>query len=142
MSAAALVRMAGEIGIVLTNVPLIYTVAAWLQKNMFNRILHRSGAAALPNSSGEAISRFRGDPEQIYIFPLWLNDVVGSIAYSTIALVIMLGIAPKITLVACIPVVFVVLLTTAMTRYIAHYRRSNRLYRLNLWRRPGHQGCQ
>jgi len=126
MSAAALVRMAGELGIVLTNVPLMYTVAAWLQKNMFNRILHRPGAAALPNSSGEAISRFRGDPEQIYIFPLWLNDVVGSIVYSTIALVIMLGIAPKITLVACIPVVFVVLLTTAMTRYIAHYRRLSR----------------
>lgn len=126
MAASALVRIGGELGIVLTNVPMMYNIAAWLQKNMFNRILHRPGAAALPNSSGEAISRFRGDPEQVYIFPLWINDVIGSIVYSIIALVIMLGIAPKITLVACIPVVFVVLLTTAMTRHISHYRRLSR----------------
>ena len=126
MAASALVRMGSELGLVLTNVPMMYNVAAWLQKNMFNRILHRPGAAALPNSSGEAISRFRGDPEQVYAFPLWINDVIGSIVYSAIALVIMLGIAPKITLVACIPVLFVVLLTTAMTRYIAHYRRLSR----------------
>lgn len=126
MAASALVRIGGELGIVLTNVPMMYNIAAWLQKNMFNRILHRPGAAALPNSSGEAISRFRGDPEQVYIFPLWINDVIGSVVYSIIALVIMLGIAPKITLVACIPVVFVVLLTTAMTRHISHYRRLSR----------------
>ena len=126
MAASALVRIGGELGIVLTNVPMMYNIAAWLQKNMFNRILHRPGAAALPNSSGEAISRFRGDPEQVYIFPLWINDVIGSVVYSSIALVIMLGIAPKITLVACIPVVFVVLLTTAMTRHISHYRRLSR----------------
>ena len=39
------------------------TTAALLRRNMFERILQRPGAKALPASPGEAISRFRNDVE-------------------------------------------------------------------------------
>jgi ATP-binding cassette subfamily B protein len=40
-------------------------MAALLRRNLFARILQRPGARALPGSTGEAISRFRGDAESI-----------------------------------------------------------------------------
>jgi len=125
-AASGLVRIIGNFGIVYSNVPFMYTVSSWLQRNMFRRILQRPGASALPNSSGEAISRFRGDVDQIISFPLWINDLIGSLVYSAIALFIMIGIDPYITGVACVPVVLVVLITNALSRRIAEYRRRSR----------------
>ncbi|MFT5086075.1 MAG: hypothetical protein ACI906_002730 [Candidatus Latescibacterota bacterium] len=58
-AASGMVRIVGNFGIVYSNVPFMYTVASWLQRNIFRRIRQRPGASALPNSSGEAISRFR-----------------------------------------------------------------------------------
>ncbi len=124
-AAAGLVRIVGNIAIVLSSVPFFVTIASWLERNMFQRILERPGASALPNSSGEAISRFRGDVDQIIFFPLWINDFIGSLAYSVVALTIMIGIDPYITGIACVPVVLVVVLTSALSRRIADYRRRS-----------------
>ncbi len=125
-AASGLVRIFGNFGIVYSNVPFMYTVASWLQRNMFRRILQRPGASALPNSSGEAISRFRGDVDQITFFPLWINDLIGGIAYSAVALFVMVRIDPYITGVACVPMVLVVLITNTLSRRIAEFRRRSR----------------
>ena len=42
-----------------------YSIAALLRNNLFSHILKRPGARAVPNSPGEAVSRFRGDVDEI-----------------------------------------------------------------------------
>lgn len=124
--ASSLGRMGGSLGIVLSNVPYRYGAAALLQSNMLAQIFKRPGASALPESSGQAVSRFRGDAHTLCGFPLGLNDLIGSLAHSVVAITIMIYIDARITLYALGPVVLVVFLVNAATRRIENYRRASR----------------
>ena len=42
-----------------------YSIAALLRNNLFSHILKRPGARAVPDSPGEAVSRFRGDVDEV-----------------------------------------------------------------------------
>jgi ATP-binding cassette, subfamily B, bacterial len=124
--AIGLGRIVGHLGTVLTNIPFMYSVAALLQKNMLWRVLSMPGAAALPDAPGEAISRFRGDVDEIRSFSLWFNDLLASVVCGVVAVVVMFSINAGIALYAMIPMVAVVFLANAATRRIAHYRRTSR----------------
>ena len=45
-----------------------WSVAALLRNNLFRIILRRPGAQAVPDSPGEAVSRFRGDIDEIAFY--------------------------------------------------------------------------
>lgn len=113
-------------GLIRTNVPFFVHSMTLLRKNLLRHILHRPGARALPDSPGEAISRFRGDVFEIPLFALWLNDVQGMLVFSAIALLIMLSINVQITLVALLPFVVVGFIANAATSQIEKYRRASR----------------
>ena len=87
-----------------TLMPLNFSVAALLQKNMLAHILGRPGAVALPDSPGEAISRFRGDVGGLHGFPIVFSNVSRAMLSSALALTIMLTINWHITLFAFLPI--------------------------------------
>jgi ATP-binding cassette subfamily B protein len=123
---------ASEVGRFVGTFGLISTVPFWvhtmtlLRKNLLKNILKRPGAAALPDSPGEAISRFRGDVFEIPLFALWLNDIQGLLFFSAIALFVMLRINASITLLALLPFVVVFFIANAATNRIEQYRRASR----------------
>jgi ATP-binding cassette subfamily B protein len=124
--ASELGRLLGLFGLISTNVPFFVHTMTLLRKNLLENILKRPGAAALPDSPGEAISRFRGDVFEIPLFALWLNDIQGMLSFSAIALIVMVSISPYITLVALLPFVFVGFIAGAATSRVERYRRASR----------------
>jgi ATP-binding cassette subfamily B protein len=65
---------------------------------------------------------------EISLFALWINDILGMLSFSIIALVIMFSINPIITLVALVPFIFVGMIANASTKRIETYRRASRRY--------------
>jgi ATP-binding cassette subfamily B protein len=124
--AAELGSILGIYGLITTNVPFFVHTMTLLRKNLLKHILRRPGASALPDSPGEAISRFRGDVFEIPLFALWLNDISGLLAFSIIALIIMLRISPTITVLALLPFIVVGIIAGASTQRIDEYRRASR----------------
>ncbi len=116
----------GIYGLVTTSVPFFIHTMTMLRVNLFSNILKRPGAAALPDSPGEAISRFRGDVFEIPLFSLWLNDLLGLSVFSIIALIIMWSISPQITKLVLIPFLVVGLIANLTSSRIEKYRRASR----------------
>src|SRR4029453_10699828 len=75
---SSLGRIAFLVGCQLTNIPFMISTASLMQKNMFQRILQLPAARALPDSPGEAISRFRDDADGITEAMITLNDFIAS----------------------------------------------------------------
>ncbi len=119
-------RLLGVLGLIRTNVPFFVHCLALLRRNMLRHILKRPGATALPDSPGEATSRFRGDAFEIPLYSLWLNDLIGLMVFAVIALVVMYRINAQITLIAIIPFIFVGVVANAACTKVEHYRRESR----------------
>ncbi|MCL4506365.1 MAG: ABC transporter ATP-binding protein/permease [Chloroflexi bacterium] len=113
-------------GLIRSNVPFFVHTMTLLRKNLLKYILKRPGAKALPDSPGEATSRFGGDVFEIPLFALWLNDIQGSLFFGVVAVVIMLSINATIALIAIIPFIFVGFIAAAATNRIEMYRRASR----------------
>lgn len=126
MFAAEMGSNLGIYGLMVTNVPFFMNSMTLLRKNLLKHILRRPGASALPDSPGEAISRFGGDVFEIPLFALWLNDIMGSLAFSIIALIVMVQISPTITGLAMLPFIVVGIIAGASTKQIDEYRRASR----------------
>ena len=124
--AAELGRVLGIFGAFKTNIPFFGATLTLLRKNLLKHILKRPGASALPDSPGEAISRFRGDVFEIPLFALWLNDLQGILAFSIVAFIVMMRINRDITLLAMVPFFFVGIIAAASTNRIDQYRRASR----------------
>lgn len=120
------VRLAGIYGLFRTNVPFFVYCMSLLRRNMLNHILRRPGASALPDSPGEAISRFRGDVFELPLFALWLNDIMGLIIFSAIALTVMARINATIAALSVLPFIVVGVVAWATTSRIERYRRESR----------------
>ena len=103
-----------------------YTFTALLRRNLFERILQRPGARALPDSPGEAISRFRDDIDEIGQFIIWPLDVLGRSIFAIIAIAILLRINASITLLVFIPLMAVVVAVHIAGSRIQMYRKASR----------------
>jgi ATP-binding cassette subfamily B protein len=113
-------------GFVYADVPFFADITTLLRKNLLRHILNRPGATALPESPGEAISRFRGDVVEIPLVAIWINDTVTGLLVVVIAVVIMLSINVPITLLALVPFAIVGFISNAASRRIERYRRASR----------------
>ena len=103
-----------------------YTVTALLRRNMFDTILRRPGAQAVPESPGEAVSRFRDDAEEVAWFMSEMLIVLGFGFFAIVALIVMLRINTSITLVVFIPLVIVILIANFANNKITEYRQASR----------------
>jgi ATP-binding cassette subfamily B protein len=112
------------LGINVTMIPFHTHATTLLRKNLFQHIL--THPAALPDSPGEAISRFRGDAIEIPRFATWLCHVLAMLLSGGFALAIMLRINPTITLLAATPLMLISALASLAVKRIEKYRRASR----------------
>ncbi len=103
-----------------------HTVGALLRKNMLEHVLRRPAARALPDSPGEAASRFGGDVDEVMEALLWVSEMTAAVVFAIVAIAIMLRIQPYITLVVFVPLIGVVAIANAASRRIERYRQANR----------------
>jgi ATP-binding cassette subfamily B protein len=103
-----------------------YTVTALLRVNMFDTILSRPGAKAVPESPGEAVSRFRDDAAEVAWFMSEMLIVFGFGFFAVVALIVMLRINVTITLVVFIPLVIIILVANFANNKITEYRQASR----------------
>jgi ATP-binding cassette subfamily B protein len=103
-----------------------FSSGAVMRKNMFEHILNRPGARALPGSTGEAISRFRGDVDEVGDFTAWFLFILGQGLFAIFAVIIMVGINPKITLFVFLPLVVIVVIANSTMSRVQKYREDIR----------------
>lgn len=98
-----------------------------LRINMLREILRQPGAAALPNSPGEAVSRFTGDVREVTRFAVdRLVDVWGFLALPVIGLSVMFSINARVTWVIIIPLAVVIVVINLMRQRMERYRDERR----------------
>jgi ABC-type multidrug transport system fused ATPase/permease subunit len=103
-------------------ITLWYVYKTLMRKNMFEWLVAGTGARILPDSPGEAVSRFRDDVDEFLLhLDTWV-DLIGELVFSVIALVIMFRINPQMTLVACVPLVVVAVVVNCLTLPIRNFR--------------------
>ncbi len=124
--ATALARVTIVFGDVAAYFNFRYSIAALLRKNLFEHILERPGARAVPGSPGDAISRFRGDVDEIAFFLAESLILLGFGLFAIIALVVMVRINLLITLVVFLPLTLVVIAANLGMQGVHKYRESKR----------------
>ena len=100
---------------------------ALLRRNIFANILKRPGADHLPIASGDLLNRLSGDVMELSDWPSWLPFMAGHAVFAIVAVVVMLTINWRITLVAVVPMlamVFIMQVTWARVLRYGHARRD------------------
>ena len=103
-----------------------FTVGTLLGRNVLERILNRPAAQAIPSSPGEAISVLRDDVDTVEEAVSWLTDQIGRVLYAVIALLVMLRIDARLTLLVVLLLVGVIAVPRAMSNRIERQRRASR----------------
>jgi ATP-binding cassette subfamily B protein len=109
-----------------TNIPFMMEVGGLLRTNLLERIMQRPGAQALPQSSGEAISRFRDDVEEIVGSFMWFNDLLAFATFAVVGIAVMISINAFITLAVFGPLVVVVALANLVGQRVTANRKASR----------------
>lgn len=126
LGATAIARVAAIFADVVVYFTFQYTLAALLRKNLFEHILKRPGARAVPGSPGEAISRFRGDVDEISNFMAESLILLGFGFFALVAVVVMMNINARITLIVFFPLSIVVLVANLTVRNNEKYYQAQR----------------
>jgi ATP-binding cassette, subfamily B, bacterial len=119
-------KVLGAWGFVYADVPLFSETAVNLRRNLLKHILRRPGAAPLPDSPGEAVSRFRNDVIEIPMFVIWSNDVLVGVGIIIASISMMVSISPLITLLALIPLIVAGVVANLASKRIEKYRSASR----------------
>jgi ATP-binding cassette subfamily B protein len=113
-------------GFYYADVPIFSEMNTLLRRNLLSHILKRPGASQLPDSAGEAVSRFKTDVDQIPLFVIIVNDIMVGLAIIAVSVVLMTRISPSVTFMALVPLVIVGIVANIATGRIEHYRRASR----------------
>ena len=119
-------RVIASYGFYYADVPIFADMNTLLRKNLLRYILKRPGASQLPDSPGEAVSRFKKDVDEIPLFVILINDVMVGLVIIAVAIILMTQISPSVTVMALIPLVIVGIVANLATSRIEHYRRTSR----------------
>ena len=119
-------RILGTYGFYYADVPIFADLSTLLRKNLLRYILRRPGAAPLPDSPGEAVSRFRNDVLEIPLFVLWFNDILTGLLIILVSIILLMRISLSITLLALVPLLVVGVIANLAAGRIEQYRRASR----------------
>ncbi len=119
-------RIIASYGFYYADVPIFADMSTLLRRNLLKHILRRPGASQLPDSAGEAVSRFKTDVNEIPLFVILINDIMVGLIIITVAIILMTQISPSVTVMALIPLVIVGIVANIATGRIEHYRRTSR----------------
>lgn len=97
-----------------------------IRRNLLDWLMNARGSRRLPDSPGEAVTRFRDDVDDVMALIESLVDAGGLLLFALVAVIIMALINPLVTAVITVPLVGMVLLTRALTPKIRQFRRRSR----------------
>ncbi len=121
--ARSVVKLGEQMGVSLNR----FTLGALLRRNMLDGVLRQPGARALPESPGEALSRFRDDAATVADFAAFTAYAPSAVLFVVAAFAVMLRIDAAITLLVFLPLVLVVALIGRASARIEAYRRRGRV---------------
>jgi ATP-binding cassette subfamily B protein len=124
MASAGVAQIVHGLGCAVFENGTIRASGALVQRNVFERILQLPAARAVPQSPGEAVSRFRDDTAVIGKYIAWMADPIGQVLLTVIAVAILVRINPFLTAAVFLPVVLVLGLIEIGTARIQRYRRA------------------
>ena len=117
-------------GLILTDMYLFFrwtfSTAATMRKNLLEHILSMPGARSLPSSTGEAISRFREDAEEVGNFTVWALFLLANGLFGLVALFTMARINLRVTIFVFLPLGLVVVVGNLARSRVQKYREANR----------------
>jgi ATP-binding cassette subfamily B protein len=119
-------RLLSTYGFYWADVPIFADMGTLLRKNLLQHILKRPGASQLPDSPGEAVSRFKGDVNELPLFVILINDVMVGVIVIGVSIWLMTQISPSVTVMALVPLIIVGIIANLATGRIEHYRRASR----------------
>lgn len=126
VTAAGVGQAAIFAGGVVTWFAYYFGMQALLRRNMFSWVMRGPGAHRLPDSSGEAMSRFRDDVDEVGRAFENVVDIWGIGLYVVGVVVILLRINPLVTVITLAPFVAVLVATNLIGGLLARLRRANR----------------
>ncbi len=126
LAGLALARVVGITGGIWMNATFLMMASGRVRRNLFQSVLSRPGADALPGSPGEAISRFGGDVRELEWATEWFVDLPGITGATIFSLAVMASIDPVITAVVFAPMLAVFFGITALRTQILAYRAAAR----------------
>jgi ATP-binding cassette subfamily B protein len=104
------------------DVNFSFRASSLLRHNLLERVYELPGGQAIDDSPGENISRFREDVEHTSEALSFSVDVIGSFVFAVIAMTILLGIDPLMTLIVFAPLVVVIAIAERAGSRIRRYR--------------------
>ena len=134
---------------------ITFSIFAWkfnllnsilLRKNMIKGVFAQPGADSLEKSPSEAISRFRGDVQEVVWFTSLLGDITAFMVFAVAAFFIMYNVSSLITIIIFLPFILIVTLINKSRTKLAKYRDASRSASGRVTRRefqfhPIDQGC-
>ena len=103
-----------------------FMIGALLQRNVLAHLMNMSGGRNLPASSGEAVTRFRGDASSVGGFLIVSKFIAAELVFAAVAVFIMIRISPLITLVAFVPLILVLTVFIVARALISRTRKRSR----------------
>ena len=103
-----------------------FMIGALLQRNVLAHLMNMSGGRNLPASSGEAVTRFRGDASSVGGFLIASTFIASEFVFAAVAVFIMIRISPLITLVAFVPLILVLTVFIVARALISRTRKRSR----------------
>ncbi len=103
-----------------------FSTAATMRKNLLEHILSMPGARSLPSSTGEAISRFREDAEEVGNYTVWALFLLATGTFGVVALFTMARINLRVTAFAFLPMLLVVAVANMTRLRVQQYREASR----------------
>lgn len=97
-----------------------------IRRNVFEKLLSRTGAQALPCSPGELINRFSTDTATFTETISFTNAVLGAAIQALVSVIIMVTINPLMTLAVFVPLMASSVLMNLMSARIQKYHRESR----------------
>ena len=105
---------------------LMHLITSLLQKNMLASLYRRPGAESLPDSAGEAISRFRGDAQEAANFVWSTHNFFANILVGALALVLLMSVDAMVTSIVFLPLLIVVMAAHVAQARVKRYREAAR----------------
>ena len=119
-------RLIGDFVFVFTMWIFVIMSRVLLRKNMLAGIFKKPGAVALPDSPGEAISRFRGDTEEFMWFTYHLTSFFSLGIFTGISFYMMSDINWKVTVFVGIPFVVMMIMVFFTRPIFTRLRKARR----------------
>ncbi len=107
------------------EITMRFTMSGLVRRNLLRYVLDRPGALALPYSTGGTISRFRDDAYAAEDSLDWTDEIVVHGAIAVGALLVLLYIDVRMTLVVVLPLVVVVAVAQRASARLGRYREAS-----------------